>query len=133
MSMVIVNNHIKVLVIDDSESIRTSLKAFLSAFADFDWVGESSDGQDSLCQIEGLQPDVVLLDAALSHSDVARLTSLIRQRFPATQVIGITNRHENDSSLRMIAAGAVLCIAKTVPAQQMADAIRTAYRPYSTC
>ena len=125
--MSVVNNRIKVFVIDDSESIRMSLKAFLSAFADFDWVGESSEASDGLFQCEALQPDVVLLDAALTHSDVVRLTALIRQRFPAMQVIGITNRHENDSGLRMVEAGAAMCIAKTIPVQQMADAIRLAY------
>jgi len=120
-------NRIKVLVIDDSESIRTSLKAFLSAFVDFNWVGESSESRDGLCQIETLQPDVVLLDAALNHSDVEQLTTLIRQRFPLIQVIGITNRHENDHSQRMIEAGAAMCVPKTASILQMAEAIRSAY------
>ena len=100
---------IRVFVIDDSESIRHSLRQFLSVFADLEWVGESSDGQDTLAQCELLQPDVILIDVALPHIDVAQTTRQIRERFPLTQVIGITSFEEPAFIAEILKAGAMLC------------------------
>ncbi|HVO43478.1 MAG TPA: response regulator transcription factor [Aggregatilineales bacterium] len=121
---------IRVFVIDDSESMRLSLKQMLSVFADFLWVGESRDGQDVLEQCEALHPDVVLMDVGLPHVDVANLTRLIREHFPLTQVIGITGFEEQSLINQMLKAGAVVCLPKHASVTLIADAIRPRRDPH---
>jgi len=123
-----VGDVIRVMVIDDSESVRLSLHQCLAAFADFEWVGESSDGQDTLEQCERLHPDVVLLDVILPHVDVIQMTRLIRERFPRTQVIGISGFEEPIHRDLMLRAGAKRCLPKTAQIWQLAETVRQVAR-----
>ncbi len=119
-----VENKIRVLVIDDSESMRLSLYQVLSVFADFQWIGESHDGQDVLEQCAQLHPDVVLIDVGLLHVDVAQVTRQIRERFPLIQVIGITGFEEQALINRVLQAGAALCLSKESNIVRIAEAVR---------
>lgn len=115
---------IQVLVVDDSEPIRHSLRQLFSTAEDIQWVGESSDGRDAIEQCEQLHPDVVLIDVALPHVDVARITQTIRERFPAIQVIGIFGFEERSLVEHILQSGAVMCLPKSTNVVQMSDAVR---------
>ena len=115
---------IRVLVIDDSEVMRHSLRQVLSAFNDLQWVGESSDGQDALDLCAEVHPDVILVDVGLVHVDVAKLTYLIRTGYTHTQVIGITSFEDKLTINQVLQAGAVLCLSKNTSVAQIADSVR---------
>ena len=117
---------IRVLVVDDSESVRTSLHQVLGVFPDLQWVGESRDGGDVLEQCERLQPDVVLLDVTLPHVDVAETIHLIRGRYLHTQVIGITSFEEQTLIDHILRAGAALCLPKNANIRLIAEGVRRA-------
>jgi DNA-binding NarL/FixJ family response regulator len=118
-----VGKTIRVLVIDDSEAMRFGLYQVLSAFADFEWVGESSDGQEIMDLCRQLVPDVVLLDAGLPHIDVAAVTRQLRAQFPAIQVVGITGFEVPIFRERMLEAGAVAIIPKNATIGELIAAI----------
>jgi DNA-binding LytR/AlgR family response regulator len=59
----------RVLVVDDEELARSWLIRLLSAIPDIKVVGEAADGAAALVQIEGLQPDLVLLDVDMPGLD----------------------------------------------------------------
>lgn len=120
---------LRVLVIDDSESIRFSLRQVLTAFADLQWVGESPDGHDVLEQCERLHPDAVLMDVALAHLDVPQAIHLIREHFPLTHVIGIAGFEEQTLINQVLQAGATLCLSKNANVAQIADAVRQVAQP----
>ena len=115
---------IQVLVVDDSEPIRHSLRQLFSTAGDINWVGESSDGRDTIEQCEQLQPDVVLIDVVLPHVDVAHITQTIRERFPAIQVIGIFGFEERALVDHILQSGAVMCLPKSTDVVLMSDAVR---------
>lgn len=117
---------IRVLVIDDLESVRVSLHQCVDAFTDLEWVGEASEALEGLELCERLRPHVVLLDASLPHVDIARLTSLIRRCFPETQVIGTTGFEEPAYRDRMLNAGAALFISKQGAILHLAEIVRRA-------
>lgn len=117
---------IRVLIIDDSESMRLSLHRFVSAFKDLEWVGESSNGLDVLDECDRLDPDVLLIDVALPHTDVAQMTRSIRALFPQTQVIGTVGFEDRAVIEPILRAGAVSCVSKNAAIQLIADAVRQA-------
>jgi len=124
--MMAVEKTIKVLIIDDSESMRLSLHRFLNVFGDLEWVGESSNGSDALVECARLSPDVVLIDVALPHVDVAQITRSIRDHFPETQVIGTVGFEEQAVIEAMLHAGAIACVSKNASVYLIADAVRKA-------
>jgi len=117
---------IRVLVIDDSESMRLSLHRFLSVFEDLEWVGESTNGLDAIEECGRLCPDVVLIDVVLPHVDVAHMTRSIRTRFPQLQVIGTVGFEERTITEPILKAGAVQCVSKNASVFLIADAVRRA-------
>ena len=112
------------LVIDDSEAMRRSLRQVLSAFADLQWVGESSDSHDTLDLCQTLYPDVILLDVGLSHVDVPKLIDSIKVHDPHPKVIGITSFEDPCIIKHILQAGAVLCLSKNTNVVQIADSVR---------
>ena len=115
---------IRILVIDDSESMRHTLQQCFEAFDDLEWVGESSDGQDALIQCERLHPDVVLMDVALPRTDVAQLIHLIHEIRPETQVIATISFEEQATIDAVMKAGAALCLSKYTPVLRIAELVR---------
>ena len=53
---------IRVLIADDQELIRESLKIVLSAYPDIEVVGAVSDGTEVLETLPTSKPDVILMD-----------------------------------------------------------------------
>jgi DNA-binding NarL/FixJ family response regulator len=57
-----------VLIVDDHAGFRTAARALLEA-ADFEVVGEASDGASALAAARSLRPQIVLLDVQLPDFD----------------------------------------------------------------
>lgn len=81
----------KVLIIDDSESIRSRLYHYISKIADAFVAGEASntrDGYDLFC---ALHPDIIILDIQMPGESGIRLLEKIKQESPDTVIIMLTN------------------------------------------
>ena len=59
----------QVLIVDDESLARARLKKMLAELSGFDYVGEASNGEQALAQIEALKPDIVLLDVRMPGMD----------------------------------------------------------------
>jgi two-component system chemotaxis response regulator CheB len=105
---------IRVLVVDDSLSVRKHLVAVLRADARFDVVGEAADGQAAITLCERLRPDVVTLDMILPVMSGLAATEHIMAHCPTPIVIvsSSTNRGELVQTYDALAAGAVDVIDK---------------------
>src|SRR5881409_3686371 len=56
---------IRVLLVDDHETVREGLRLLVDAQADMQVVGEAGDGRDGLERVAALKPDVVVLDLTM--------------------------------------------------------------------
>ncbi len=61
-------NEVRVLVVDDLDSVRESLKIILSLEDDIKVVGEAKSGPEAVEQARILRPDVVLMDVEMPDS-----------------------------------------------------------------
>jgi len=118
---------IRVMLVDDHAVVRSGLKAFLMVFDDMQLVGEASSGQEAIQLIERVQPDVVLMDLIMPDLDGAATTRSIRTRWPNIQVVALTSFREDDLVKSALQAGAIGYLLKNVGADELADAIRSAY------
>ena len=60
---------VKVLLADDFEGFRHSLRLFLKSQPGFEVVGEAVDGNDAIEKAEQLHPDLVLMDLEMPNRD----------------------------------------------------------------
>ena len=94
----------RVLIVDDSDAIRSMLRMRLEAEG-CAIAGEASDGIAAVQQVELLRPDVVIMDLEMPGLAGDEATVRLLQLVPATRVIGYTSSSQ-DARRRMLDAGA---------------------------
>jgi NarL family two-component system response regulator LiaR len=118
---------IRVMLVDDHTVVRSGLSAFLLAYEDLELVGEASGGEEAVRLCEKFQPDVVLMDLVMPGMDGAAATRAIRKKCPNIQVIALTSFKEQELVQGALQAGAIGYLLKNVSAEDLANAIRSAY------
>jgi len=106
--------------------VRRGLAVFLTAFDDFELVGEAANGAEALVKCAKLQPDVVLMDLMMPEMDGVAATRAMRRDCPQTQVIALTSFHEEKLVESALKAGAIGYLFKNVSIDELAGAIRAA-------
>jgi DNA-binding NarL/FixJ family response regulator len=126
------DGRIKVLIIDDYDMVREELAALLETFQEFEVVSAGHDGSmaGTLCRM--YQPDVVLMDLHMSTMDGVEATRLIRDEFPAIQVVVLSMSMDPNLIYDVLKAGAIGYLSKSGPISQVPIALSNAYYGKST-
>ena len=103
---------IKVLLVDDSDVFRQTLRSFLQTFPDIHVVGEASDGEAAVLAVGKLKPTVVLTDINIPGLDGIATTRKIKANHPYVAVIGLSVGLEEYSAYAMMKAGACQVVSK---------------------
>ena len=100
---------IRVVVVEDSLTVRKRLVAILSGDPDFDVVGEAEDGRSAIRLCETLRPDVMALDMMLPVMTGLAVTEHVMAHFPTPILVvsASTNRGELFQTYEALAAGAL--------------------------
>jgi DNA-binding NarL/FixJ family response regulator len=115
---------VKVLLVDDLPDARFMLRRRLEREKVFQIVGEASNGQEALRLAEQHQPDVVIMDFRMPVMDGVEATKILKEKFPAIQVIGFTAYEDPEMRERMLEAGASHNVNKT-DMHSLIDLLRT--------
>jgi len=118
---------IRVMIVDDHGIVRGGLSTFLMTCEDMELVGEAANGEQALKLCSQVEPDVILMDLVMPGMDGATATRLIREQYPAIQVIALTSFKEQELVEGALQAGAIGYLLKDVSAEELANAIRAAY------
>lgn len=99
----------RVLVVEDSHTIRKYLVEVLTSSPDFEVVGEAADGEQAIRLCESLRPDVVTMDIVLPVLSGVAATEYIMAWCPTPIVIvsASVNRGDALKTYDALAAGAV--------------------------
>jgi DNA-binding NarL/FixJ family response regulator len=124
---------ISVLVVDDHAVVRRGLQAFLESEPDLEVVGDADGGTQALSLLakldsEGRRPDVVVMDLQMSPVDGIESTRQIRARYGDVEVVALTSFAEEERVHGALAAGASGYLLKDSDADEVAAAVRAAYR-----
>jgi two-component system chemotaxis response regulator CheB len=100
---------IRVLVVDDSLTVRKRIVEVLAADPDLDVVGEADDGKAAIAMCQSLRPDVITLDMMLPVMTGLAATEYIMAHCPTPILVvsASTNRGELFRTYEALAAGAV--------------------------
>ena len=105
---------IRVLVADDSATVRNALIALLAKDPRLTIVGQAADGLEAVAKARNLRPDVITMDVDMPHLDGLGATAAIMADAPARVLVvcGVSEEKQLDLSFRAMAAGALELIAK---------------------
>jgi DNA-binding NarL/FixJ family response regulator len=118
---------IKILLADDTLIAREGWKSILETIDGVDVVGEVATAQDTLAQVEQLQPDVVLMDLFWFGDKTAGETAIhqIKRKSPHTKIIAITAYPDLIAGARK--AGADAALTKGFSRQELIEHIRAVH------
>jgi len=119
---------IKVLIVDDQESVRQSLRTMLQLVDDMEVVGEAGNGTEAVEQTKQLEPDVVLMDMKMAPSDGLSAAKGIREHSESVGVVMITMHDSDIARERAIEAGVDIFVEKGIAMEDLVDKIRQVYR-----
>jgi PAS domain S-box-containing protein len=115
---------IQILLVDDHAVVRQGMANMLSNEADFQIIGQASDGQEAVELAAKLLPDVILMDMSMPRLNGAEATRIIHNEFPEIRIIGLSMFEETERAQAMRAAGAVHYMTKSGAAGALIEAIR---------
>ena len=118
---------IQVLLADDHQIVRQSLKALLEKEG-FKIVGEASNGQEAVKIAESLHPDIAVLDVSMTVLNGIDAAKEIKKVSPHTKAVFLTVHDEDPYLLDALRVGAKGYVIKTHAAENLVQAIREASR-----
>lgn len=119
---------IKVIIADDQELIRESLKIVLGLHEDLDIVALCASGFEVLDALKKNKADIVLMDVRMPEMDGVYCTRLIKERFPETKVIILTTFDDDDFVFSALKYGASGYLLKGVSMDELYRSIKTVYQ-----
>jgi signal transduction histidine kinase len=119
-------NKIRVVLVDDHAILREGLASLLQRYTDIEVVGEAEDGQVAIEQARLLRPDVIVMDLSMPRLNGIEATRKIVAELPDVRVVGLSMHEEEYGISAMRRAGAVECVIKAGPPDDLVTAIRRA-------
>jgi two-component system chemotaxis response regulator CheB len=119
---------IRVLLVDDSPSVRAVLRRFFSRTRDIKVVGEAADGEQAVQAVLDLQPQVVVMDLQMPVLDGYEATERIMAVRPTPIVVlsSRANRNQIQTAFEAMKRGALEVLPKpedTPSWQQLAESL----------
>ncbi|MBE0682828.1 MAG: response regulator transcription factor [Anaerolineales bacterium] len=115
-----------ILIADDHEVVRNGIRSYLETISDFQVVGESASGEETLSMVAELIPDIVLLDLIMPGMDGIETTRRVKQVSPRSQVVVLTSYHEDVHIFPALKAGAISYILKDMKMEKLVEVLHRA-------
>lgn len=118
---------IQVIIVDDQEMFRESLKILIQTSGDINVLGCAAGVAEAMQMMEGTMPDVVLMDMRMPGKDGVEGTRLIKSRWSDVKVIVLTTFDDDEYVFGALKYGASGYILKGSSIGELSSAIRIAY------
>jgi DNA-binding NarL/FixJ family response regulator len=115
---------LRILVADDHELVRCSIRGLLRARPGWTVVGEAMNGREAVEKANRLKPDVIILDISMPDLDGLQATRRIREIVPTTKVVVLTMHDSDQMMRRVLHAGALGYVLKSALATQLVKAVK---------
>ncbi|MBD2167437.1 response regulator [Calothrix membranacea FACHB-236] len=122
---------IRVLLVDDQETIREYLRSLIEKETDLEVVGSAENGKAAILKVANLHPDVVLIDMEMPEMDGINATKIISERFPKTKILVLSGYDKHEYIKASLNAGACGYILKDASPEELRDSIRLVEKGYT--
>src|SRR5215212_11870422 len=118
----------RVIVVDDHDLLRESLRSMLECEPDLQIVDEAKDGKEAVELSRLHRPDLVLMDVRMPRVDGFKATRRIKEELGTTKVLIMSAYNEREYALKAIRAGAEGYILKLATVEELQEAVRGVLR-----
>lgn len=117
---------IKILIADDQELIRDSLRIVLSGNPDF-LVNTAANGIEVVRAVRRDKPDAILMDIRMPEMDGVQCTQIIKENYPEIKIIILTTFDDDEYIFSALKHGASGYLLKGISADRLIEAIHKVY------
>ena len=87
---------IRIMIADDQELIRESLKIVLEMNEDMEVAAMASNGREALAALAKMPIDIILMDIRMPELDGVLCTKAVKERYPDVRIIILTTFDDDD-------------------------------------
>jgi two-component system, NarL family, vancomycin resistance associated response regulator VraR len=117
----------RVLIADDSSSVRDVIRTFLRDHKEIEICGEAADGLETLEKAQRLKPDLVLLDLVMPEINGAEVASILKNKMPNIRIILFTMYTERIGKFLSSAIGVDAVLSKPDGMTNIVDSINSLF------
>jgi DNA-binding NarL/FixJ family response regulator len=121
-------NTVKILIADDNDILRRSLRSFIECHVGWVVCGEAVDGRDAVEKAANCMPDVILLDVSMPNLDGFEAARRIRLQTERARIIFVTQHESHELAVRAAQTGAQGYISKSQIIRDLVPAVEAAAR-----
>lgn len=121
-------SHIRLLIVDENESVRRALEARLRTMPDLEVLGSVADAARALQMVEELSPEVVLLEPKRLDGEGIQLCREFAAAPDAPGVIVLTSFRDEQEALIAGELGVGHYMLKDIDSEGLLAAIHAAYQ-----
>src|ERR1051325_7276 len=121
-------NPVRIILADDHTLLRAGIRSLLEKTPGVEVVGEAADGRIALNLVKTMNPNIVLMDIAMSGLNGLDATARITKEFPAVRVIILSMHANEEYVLKTLRAGAAGYLLKDAATTELELAIQAVAR-----
>ena len=118
--------HIKLLLVDDHDVVRTGLRILLEGQPDIQIIGEARNGSEAIIMASRHRPDVIVMDITLPDISGIEATRKIKEIHPDIAIVALTMHDDEQYFFKMLQAGASGYVPKRAAPEDLITAIHAA-------
>lgn len=121
-------HRIRIVVADDHPIIRAGIKNELLRHSDIEVLGEAANGDETLRQVQALQPDVLLLDIKMPGLRAVQVVRQLQELPSPPRILVLTAYGDVEHVLALLKAGATGYLLKDEDPSAIAEGVRAVVR-----
>lgn len=118
-------NPLKILVVDDAPFIREIVKQILSDEADYEVIGEATNGYEAIEKASSLHPDIIFMDIVMPEMSGIKATEEIVKLDPQIKIIAFTTMDSSAIQKQALNAGCKGFLKKPFSKKEFLDYLKT--------
>jgi DNA-binding NarL/FixJ family response regulator len=127
----IMENPVKVIIADSHEIVREGIALRLEADCAVQVVGQAADGYTTIKVCRNVQPDILLMDIALTRPSGAETFKKLRQILPDLKIILVSSDEDVADAFLMMGQGASAFMTKRAKGSHFVNTVQSVALGYS--
>ena len=115
----------RIMVVDDHKIVREGLRKLIEDDGNFEVIGEAGNGREGIRLARQLQPDIVIMDVAMSEMNGIEATRQLMTAQPEVRVLALSMHSDSRFVRLMLEAGALGYLLKDDAFEEIVTALRS--------